>query len=163
MKYFLIFDFSLNSWLVIIIDTWLHNGRPLFLSLIRHYTENGFFIRYFKYDSFLSSEKSSMEHFNLSLQEFIVDGSRNESMTCLEKDWTCESHRDSVIIAIDSLTPLLLNWGISHVANALRNALKTSKTSTIQTWKLTRMLLYISSNYCRNIISNFLDSWWCPW
>jgi elongator complex protein 5 len=97
----------------------------LFLSLIRHYSENGYFIRYFKYDSPLSSEASEMEQLKLSWKTCIIDG--NEDMVSVENSWISEIKNGNVLIAIDSLSPLLLNWTVGEVASALKNLQKTSE------------------------------------
>ncbi|EFX64735.1 hypothetical protein DAPPUDRAFT_333884 [Daphnia pulex] len=85
-------------------------GRPLFLSLIRHYSENGYSIRYFKYDSPLSSETTEMEQLKLSWKTSIVDGNQD--------------------LILSRLT-LLLNWTVGAIASALRNLQKTTTVSVI--------------------------------
>ena len=110
-------------------DSWLQKGRPLFLSLIRHYSENGFSIRYFKYDSPLSNEKDEMEQFNYSQQMQIIDDKQIKSFSSLENCWSSNSNsdKDKVLVAIDSLSPLLLNWTVGDIATALRNMQEASK------------------------------------
>lgn len=97
----------------------------MFLSLIRHYSENGYSIRYFKYDSPLSSETTEMEQLKLSWKTSIVDG--NQDLMSVENSWTSEARNDQVLIALDSLSPLLLNWTVGAIASALRNLQKTSE------------------------------------
>ncbi|EFX68336.1 hypothetical protein DAPPUDRAFT_301477 [Daphnia pulex] len=114
---------------ILIQDSCSLKGRPLFLSLIRHYSENGYSIRYFKYDSPLSSETTEMEQLKISWKKSIVDG--NQDVMSVENSWTSEARNDQVLVAIDSLSPLLLNWTVGAIVSALRNLQKTTTVSVI--------------------------------
>lgn len=134
-------------------DSWLLKGRPLFLSLIRHYSENGFTIRYLKYDSPLSNEKDDMEQFSYSREIQIISGTK--TLSSLASGWSSESkgEKDHVVVAIDSLSPLLLNWSVGEIASALRNLLETSNYSKIIIFLLLCIKYLIFPNFTLEKVS----------
>ena len=48
-------------------------------------------------------------------------------MVSVGNSWISEIKNSNVLIAIDSLSPLLLNWTVGEVASALKNLQKTSE------------------------------------
>ncbi len=72
-----------------------------------------------------------MEQFNYSREVQIISGTK--TLSSLASGWSSESKGDKdhvdVVVAIDSLSPLLLNWSVGEIASALRNLLETSNHS----------------------------------
>ncbi|KAI9550294.1 hypothetical protein GHT06_000613 [Daphnia sinensis] len=111
---------------ILIEDSYSVRGRPLFLSLIHNYSENGYSVRYFKYDSPLSSEKCEMEQVKFTCQTCILKEDQDNSRMSIESSWCSDlaNNGDHLVIAIDSLSPLLMNWTVGALASALRNLQK---------------------------------------
>lgn len=70
-----------------------------------------------------------MESLNISWHEMVVDPKQHHLIESISKDWISEPQNNHVIVALDSLSPLLLNWSIGDVASALRDTLKTSNSN----------------------------------
>ncbi|KZS09505.1 Uncharacterized protein APZ42_026331 [Daphnia magna] len=118
---------------ILIQDSFSVKGRPLFLSLIHNYSKNGYSVRYFKYDSPLSSEKSEMEQLKFSWQTSIFNENQDSSRTAIESCWSSDlaNNGKHLVVAIDSLSPLLLNWTVGELASALRNLQKTTAVAVV--------------------------------
>ncbi|XP_057373669.1 elongator complex protein 5-like [Daphnia carinata] len=115
---------------ILIQDSYSVKGRPLFLSLIHNYSENGYTIRYFKYDSPLSSEKSEMEQFKFPWQTRILNKNQDNSIeSCWSSDLADIGER--LVVAIDSLSPVLMNWTVGELASGLRNLQKTTAVAVV--------------------------------
>lgn len=69
-----------------------------------------------------------MDHFKFSWETSSVNSSEDELMQSISSNCSSESLSDQVIVAIDSLSVLLMNWSVEVVASLLGELLKSSET-----------------------------------
>ena len=109
-----------NTLLVrIFTDTWSHKGRPLLLSLLHHYSANGYAIRYFKYDSLLHGEELGVHNFSTYKKLPVITNSKVTTEDILQEWKNGVKDGDKVIVAVDSLSPLIVNHKIGALCKAI--------------------------------------------
>lgn len=107
-------------------DSWEIKGRPLFLSLVKHYSENGFKIHYLKYDSSLSSEKEEMKELDIQIER--PNWNNDNLASDLLNAWRLAfSKAVNLIVAIDSLSPLLIHCPIKEIITVVKEMAQKSE------------------------------------
>ena len=110
-------------------DSWQHKGRPLFLALLNHYSRNGNAIIYYKYDSLLYRETEDLKQLNIDLiVDCIAAGEDSISADDIAQKWTRNVDGNSpAVVAIDSISPLLLSTPAGTVCSAMKKVAKSRK------------------------------------
>lgn len=123
---------QLNFSLQLYVDTWQVPARPLFYSFLHQYTSNGFQIHLIKYDSPLSTEAADIE--SLGCKPHYLKISHDNLLFDIENQWNdCLNQTAAgkkTLLALDSLSPLLLRWSTNELAVAFRKLKRTSKCLT---------------------------------
>lgn len=115
-------------------DSWEVKGRPLFLSLIKHYKENGFNIKYLKYDCPLSNEKEEMKDFPVQIEMF--DWKKDAGTFDLLSS-CANTTNGNLIVAVDSLSPLLLHSSTKEIITILKEMVNKSKQCKFSSMDIT--------------------------
>lgn len=111
-------------------DSWEVKGRPLFLSLLKHYAESGLKIKYIKFDCPLSNEKGEG---NYPIQSERFDWKRDVTANDLLKTLSFDAVEEhTTILALDSLSPLLLHCSIKDIIAAVKEIASRSMSYFIK-------------------------------
>ena len=99
-------------------------GRQLFLGLVQQYSKAGFRVCYFKYDCPLSTDHKEMEKLNIS--PIKVQPSDDDAAVWVQQTKAL-NNGESMIVAVDSLSPLLLTSSIATVLSAIKKITQTGR------------------------------------
>ena len=109
-------------------------GRRLFLGLVRHFSKAGSIrVYYFKYDCLVSTDQLEMKELNINPIQMKSTDDTTVLLQHIKQQTAINNNTDqeTVIVAVDSLTPLLLKSSTAIVLAAIKNITQIGRLGNI--------------------------------
>ena len=122
-----VFNIFFNSFFFISVDSCDQKGRPLFTSFLNCFSAKGFKVHLMNYDFLLSPPQQIDKFQNFSDDPLGYDSDSVASEKSLPL-WIeqCTDQNVQYLIAIDSLSPLLLKLPVADIFSVIRRVNQTS-------------------------------------
>jgi elongator complex protein 5 len=100
--------------------------------LLHHYSANGYAVRYFKYDSLLHGEEFRVHKFSTYMKQPVITNSKVTIEDILEEWKNGINDEDKVMVAVDSLSPLIVNHKIGPLCKAITRLCQSSMSFKLE-------------------------------
>jgi len=117
-------------------------GRRLFLGLVQHYSRAGFRICYFKYDCPVSTDQLEMNQININPFQMNSNDDTTVWLQHAKGQTSSKGQGETMIVAVDSLTPLLLKSSTAIILAAIKNFAQTGRFIEIPSCEPNEILMF---------------------